>query len=92
MHSDPKKLLKKHAKLTHSEDLKVISHNQRKHHDWYINSLVVEGCEIPFKFRRRQKHKTINPGQRVNMTYYPEHETIAGLQFDYMKVVRIKLS
>ena len=31
-------------------------------------------------------------GQRVNLTYYPVMEKVAGLDFEYMKVVRIKVS
>ena len=69
-----------------------MSHNQREKDNWFINSVMVEGCETPFKFRRKQQYKQINKGQRVNMTYYPAKEIVAGLEFEYMKVVRIKLS
>ena len=93
MNSDPDKLTEKHHELTHSEDMKVISHNQRKQDDdWYMNSLMVEGCSQPFKFKRQQPYKTLTKGARVNMTYYPASEILAGLTFDYMKVVRIKRS
>lgn len=92
MQSDPKKLIDSHRKLTHSEEKKVISHTQREKDEWFINSIMIEGCDIPFKFKRKTQYKTLNKGQRVNLTYYPQTETIAGLEFESMKVVRIKLS
>jgi len=92
MQTDPDKLIKKHDKLTHSDDMKVLSHNQREKDGWFINSVMIEGCDVPFKFSRRQKYKTLGKGQRVNLTYYPETESVAGLKFEVMKVVRIKIS
>ncbi|MGX5173091.1 hypothetical protein ACUR5C_03580 [Aliikangiella sp. IMCC44653] len=92
MKSDPNKLTKKHEQLTHSDEMVVVSHNQREKDDWFINSIMVEGCDVPFKYKRRKKYKQLQKGQRVNLTYYPEEENIAGLSFDIMKVVRIKIS
>ena len=92
MQTDPEKLIKKHHKLTHTDELKIVSHSQREKDSWFINSIMVEGCDVPFKYKRPQKYKMLNKGQRVNMTYYPEQETVAGLSFDFMKVVRIKVS
>jgi len=89
--TDVEKLLDKHDNLTHSEELVVISHVQRKDDDWFMNILLVEGTEVPFKFRRRKKYKNLN-GARVNLTYYPMTEEIAGMEFEAMKVVRIKVS
>jgi hypothetical protein len=92
MKTDPIKLIKKHDKLTHSDVMTVVSHTQREKDDWFINSLMIEGCDIPFKFKRAKKYKTLNKGQKVNLTYYPETEVVAGLEFEFMKVVRIKIS
>lgn len=92
MYSDPDKLTHKHQQLTHSDELKIISHNQREKGEWFINSIMVENCEVPFKFKRKQRYRQLNKGQRVNMTYYPATESVAGLEFEYMKVVRIKIS
>lgn len=92
MHSDPDKLTRKHRNLTHSDALKIVSHNQREKEGWFINSIMVEGCEVPFKFKRKQRYRQLNKGQRVNITYYPASESVAGLEFEYMKVVRIKIS
>ena len=92
MNSDPKKLTKKHEKLIQSDFKKVISHTQREKDGWYINSIMIEGCDVPFKYKRKQPYKSLSKGQRVNLTYYPQTEEVAGLEFEYMKVVRIKVS
>jgi len=87
--SDPDKLIKKHQELTHSESVKVISHVQRDKDEWILNTVMIEDCEVPFKFKRKQQYKDLK-GARVNMTYYPTVEVVAGLDFDIMNVVRIK--
>ncbi|MDP5032881.1 MAG: hypothetical protein NWQ54_18235 [Paraglaciecola sp.] len=89
--TDVEKLLIKHDKLTHTEELAVSSHVQRKDDDWFMNTLMVEGYDVPFKFRRRKVYKNLT-GARVNLTYYPIKEEIAGMEFEAMKVVRIKIS
>jgi hypothetical protein len=88
--TDVEKLLDKHDNLTHSEELVVISHVQRKDDDWFLNTLLVEGTDVPFKFRRRKVYKNLTSA-RVNLTYYPMTEEIAGMEFEAMKVVRIKV-
>ncbi|WP_062058089.1 hypothetical protein [Cellvibrio sp. OA-2007] len=89
MQSDPKKLVEKNQNLNHSELLKVVSHIQREQGDWILHTLMIEGCEVPFKFKRKGKYLSLK-GARVNITYYPEQETVAGMNFEVMKVVRIK--
>jgi hypothetical protein len=89
MQSDPKKLVEKNKNLTHSELLRVMSHVQRQQGEWILHSLMVEGCDVPFKFRRKGNYKSLK-GARVNMTYYSEQETVGGINFEVMKVVRIK--
>jgi len=91
MKSNPEKILKKHKETIHSEMKKVVSHVQRQQGEWTINSLMIEGCEVPFKYKRKKAYKDLK-GQRVNLTYYPAVETIAGIDFEVMKVVRIKIS
>lgn len=91
MKSEPEKLVKKHEKLTHSDMMKVISHVQREAGEWMINTLMVEGCDVAFRYKRKQKYKSLK-GQRVNLTYYPTTETVAGIQMEVMNVVRIKIS
>jgi len=89
MKSDPNKLLEKNRNLIHTELMKVVSHTQRDQSEWVLHSLMVEGCDVPFKFKRKDKYQNLK-GARVNMTYYPTTEVVAGIVFEYMKVVRIK--
>ena len=91
MKNEPEKLLKRHTKLTHSEMLKVISHVQRDEGDWIINTLLLEGYEVPFSYKRKRRYKSIT-GQRVNLTYYPATRIVAGIEFEVMNVVRIKIA
>lgn len=89
--SDPGKLVKKHEELTHSEMVKVMSHVQRDKDEWILNTVMIEDCEVPFKFKRKQQYKNLK-GARVNITYYPTTEVVAGLDFEIMNVVRIKVA
>ena len=91
MHSEPEKLLKKHRQLTHTDMAKVTSHVQRTQDEWILNTVIIEGCDAPFKYKRKKQYKNLT-GQRVNLTYYPAEETVAGLDFEFMKVVRIKIA
>ena len=91
MKSDPEKLVKKHKKLTHSDMMKVISHVQREAGEWTINTLMIDGCDVAFRYKRKQRYKSLK-GQRVNLTYYPTIETIGGIQMEMMNVVRIRIS
>lgn len=91
MKSDVDKLLKKHDKLTHSDMQKVTSHVQRLAGGWIINTIMIEGCSAPFKFKRKDKYRDLK-GARVNLTYYPEVETVSGFPLDVMNVVRIRVA
>ena len=92
MKSNPvNKLLKTHQKLVHSEMVKVVSHVQRDTRDWILNTLMIECCYAPFKYKRKKMYNNIK-GQRVNLTYYPEVESVAGIEMEVMKVVRIKVA
>lgn len=91
MKSSPEKLLKKHKNLTHSDMLKVSSHVQRKVDGWILNTLMIDGYDVPFKYKRTKLYKNLE-GQRVNLTYYPDIETVAGMEFEVMRVIRIKVS
>lgn len=91
MKSNPEKIIKKHPETIHSDMKKVVSHTQRSHGEWFINSLMIEGCVVPFKYKRQKKYKNLT-GQRVNLTYYPVTEQIADMSFDVMNVVRIRIS
>lgn len=91
MQSDATKLVKKHQELTHSELVKVVSHVQRDKDEWVLNTVMIEGCDVPFKYKRKQQYKSLK-GARVNITYYPVTEVVAGLNFEIMNVVRIKVA
>jgi len=91
MKIDPEKLLKKHPALIHSDVKEVISHVQRNEGEWIINTLMINGCDVPFKYRRKKAYRDLK-GQRVNLTYYPHTETVAGLDFDVMNVVRVRIA
>ncbi|QLE85604.1 MULTISPECIES: hypothetical protein [Shewanella] len=82
-------MLSKHKQLVHSEGVKILSHTQRDVDDWVQHTVMIEGCDAPFKFKRTKRFRTLQ-GHKVNMTYYPETESVAGFDFEVMKVVRIK--
>lgn len=91
MKSPVDKLLKKHQRLNQSDMMKVESHVQRESGEWIINTLMIDGYAVPFKYKRKKTYKNLK-GQRVNLTYYAEIENIAGLEVEVMNVVRIKVS
>lgn len=91
MKSPVNDLLKTHHELTHSEMMKVTSHVQREAGEWMINTLMIEGTAVPFKYKRKKIYKNLK-GQRVNLTYYPATEDVAGFKMEIMNVVRIKIS
>ena len=91
MNKPVEKLLNAHQKLTHSEMVKVVSHVQRDTKEWVLNTLMIENCDVPFKYKRKKKYKNIK-GSRVNLTYYPITESVAGVDMEVMKVVRIKIA
>ncbi|RJG48167.1 hypothetical protein [Motilimonas pumila] len=82
-------LLHKHPKLTHSEDVKVVSHTQRELEDWHLNTVMIKGCDAPFKFKRKHAYQNLK-GARVNITYYPDAEKVANFDVEVMRVVRLK--
>ena len=84
-------LLDKHKNLIHSENQKVLSHVQRESEEWVLNTVMIEGCDIPFKYNRKKRYRNLK-GARVNITYYPSTQVIAGLDMEIMKATRIKIS
>ena len=91
MKSPADKLLKRHEKLVHTEQIKVISHIQRDKDDWLLNTLMLEGVDVAFKYKRKKQYKSLQ-GQQVNITYYPDIESVAGFEMEIMRVVRVKVS
>ena len=91
MKSTVDKLLDKHKPLIQSDFRKVVSHVQRGGGEWLVNTLMIEGCDTPFKFKRKKVYKNLT-GQRVNLTYYVNYEKVAGIEMETMTVVRLKIS
>ena len=52
---------------------------------------MLQDYDVPFKYKRKKKYRDLK-GASVNLTYYPESEQIAGMDFEFMKVVRIRRS
>ena len=91
MKTDVDKLLKKHDQLNQLDLVKVTSHVQREDDGWVVNTLMLEGYDVPFKYSRKKKYRNLQ-GAPVNVTYYPQTEKVAGIAFEVMKVVRIRRS
>ena len=91
MNKKEKQMLEKHKNLIQSDFQKVSSHVQREEDDWFINTLMIEGVDVPFKYKRKQPYKSLK-GQRINITYYPHVENVAGFEIEVMNIVRIKVS
>ena len=47
-----RKLLKKHPDLVHSEMRKKLARTAGAA-DWIVNTIMIEGCEVPFKYSRK---------------------------------------
>ena len=86
-----RQLTDQHKDLTHTEDIMVISHVQRELDEWFLNTLMLENVDVPFKYKRKKLYKNLQ-GQRVNITYYPSSENIAGFDIEIMNIVRIKIA
>lgn len=88
--TDAKALTDKHKELIHSEQQTVVSHVQREVDEWFLNTIMIKGVDVPFKYRRKKLYKSLNK-QQVNITYYPANELVAGFEIEIMKIVRIKV-
>lgn len=86
-----KKLLAENDQLIHSKMQKVESHVQRQVGEWFHNTLLIQGYEVPFKYKRQKVYKSLK-GARVDLIYYPSTEQVAGIDFEYMKVIKVNLS
>lgn len=84
-------MLERHRLLVHSERKRVLSHTQRDTKDWIINTLMLEDCDVPFRFKRKKSYRNLK-GMYVNLTYYPDTESVAGIDVEVMNVVRIRTS
>lgn len=89
MKNEAEKLIHRHPQLVHSQQQKVLSHVQRKAGEWIINTLMIAGCEVPFRYKRKRMYKSLE-GAPVNLTYYAQTEQVAGIEMEIMNVVRIR--
>ncbi len=86
-----KKFLADNQQLIHSTMQKVTSHVQGEEGEWYLNTLLIDGYDVPFKYKRQKLYKSLK-GARVDLIYYPSTEQVAGIDFEYMKVVKVNIS
>jgi hypothetical protein len=91
MKTPAEELTKKHQALTHTENIKVMSHVQRENADWFLNTLMLENVSVPFKYKRKKRYKTLKD-HSVNITYYADSELVAGFEIEVMNVVRVKIA
>jgi hypothetical protein len=91
MKSEVEKLLEKNRQLNHLEMATVVSHVQRETNGWVLNTLMLDGYDVPFRYSRKKRYRSLK-GARVNLTYYPKVERVAGMDIEVMKVVRLKRS
>ena len=83
---EAKQLIEQHKKLVHTDNIKVVSHVQRESDDWFVNTIMLENINVPFKYKRKKLYKSLK-GHRVNITYYPDNETIASFDIEIMRIV-----
>lgn len=91
MKSSAEIMLQKHNQLIHCELMRVTSHVQRFNGECMLNTLMVEGYDCPFKYHRKYKFRNLK-GKRVELTYYPTIEVVAGFELGIMKVVQLKVT
>ena len=89
MKSDVDKLLEKNRQLNQLDMARVVSHVQREKDGWILNTVMLDGYDVPFRYSRKRLYRSLQ-GARVNLTYYPQLERVAGLDVEIMKVVRIR--
>ncbi len=86
-----KKLLLENEKLVHSRMQKIESHVQRQTDNWVQNTVLLVGCDVPFKYKRQKIYQSLK-GARVDLIYYPDTEQVAGFDFEVMNVIKINRS
>ena len=89
MKSDVDKLLEKNRQLNQLDMARVVSHVQRQTDGWVLNTVMLDGYDVPFKYSRKRRYRNLQ-GARVNLTYYPQLEQVAGLDVELMQVVRLR--
>jgi len=85
----PEILLKRHGDLVQTEGVTVVSHIQRQVGEWVVQTLMIKDCDVPFKYKRPQRFKSLLD-HKVNLIYYPAKEIVAGFEIEIMQVVRVR--
>jgi len=57
--TDVDKLLEKHQQLNQLDAVKVVSHVQRKSDGWILNTVMIDGYDVPFKYRRKTAYRNL---------------------------------
>ena len=78
--SDPQKLISKHENLVHSELQKVVSHVQRDDGDWIINTVMIEGHQVPFRYKRKKKASRKKQTTKIKARLKTSAEQVTTLQ------------
>ncbi len=68
---------------------RVVNHVQREKDGWILNTIMLDGYDVPFKYNRKKLYQSLK-GARINLTYYPQSEQVAGMDIEVMRVVRLK--
>ncbi len=68
---------------------RVVNRVQREKDGWILNTIMLDGYDVPFKYNRKKLYQSLK-GARINLTYYPQSEQVAGMDIEVMKVVRLK--
>ena len=64
MKSETDKLISKHGQLNQSDNMKVVSHVQREEDDWIRHTVMLEGIDVPFIYRRKKQYQSLK-GARI---------------------------
>jgi hypothetical protein len=87
--SEVDKLLERNQQLNQLNMARVVSHVQRESGGWVLNTIMLDGYDVPFKYSRKKRYRNLK-GARINLTYYPKTQQVAGMTIEVMKVVRLK--
>jgi hypothetical protein len=86
-----KNLLIENQNLIYTCMQKVESHVQRQQDNWILNTVLINGYDVPFKYKRQRMYRSLK-GLRVDLIYYASSEKIAGIDFEMMNVIKINRS
>ena len=68
MKSETDKLISKHGQLNQSDNMKVVSHVQREEDDWIRHTVMLEGIDVPFIYRRKKQYQSLKVRGLISLT------------------------